>query len=272
MTSIITNTSSSTCNEADSHLHDVGEFLADYTAWLWGCGSTCERIDKNVERIAAKFGCTVDIALMPKHFTVTVTSDATGKYEILTRTAAKCGINFNLNALLSSLSWEIAEHHSSITVARRRFETIIRLRYDNWIRIILLASLANASFCRIFGGDGIAMLIVFAATLAGMLLKHVLLRLKVDSRPVWFLCAFLSSLIAAGGCVLGLGETPRIALATSILYLIPGVPYLNAASDLIGKHYLVAFSRFMDACVLTACLTVGLWLGIAVTGLDTYIM
>ena len=65
----------------------------------------------------------------------------------------------------------------------------------------------------------------------------------------------------------GIGSTPEIALGTSVLYLIPGVPYINAVSDMIDRHYLCAFSRFADAVVLTACLSAGLCGGMLVLGL-----
>ena len=59
-------------------------------------------------------------------------------------------------------------------------------------------------------------------------------------------------------------------MATSVLYLIPGVPYINSASDLIDGHYLCSFSRFVDACVLTACLSIGLCAAIAIFGLKYF--
>ncbi len=68
----------------------------------------------------------------------------------------------------------------------------------------------------------------------------------------------------------GWGTTPEIALGTSVLYLIPGVPYINAISDIIGRHYLCALSRFMDACVLTCCLSAGLCIGMFILGLNWF--
>lgn len=55
-----------------------------------------------------------------------------------------------------------------------------------------------------------------------------------------------------------------------MLYLIPGVPYINSVSDLLACHYLCAFSRFVDALVLTACLSVGLCAGMYLLGLRMF--
>ena len=83
-------------------------------------------------------------------------------------------------------------------------------------------------------------------------------------------CIVLFSRSECGGQLFGIGSTPEIALGTSVLYLIPGVPYINAVSDIIYKHYLCAFSRFADAAVLTACLTVGLCTGMLILGLKWF--
>lgn len=91
---------------------------------------------------------------------------------------------------------------------------------------MLLASLANASFCRLFNGDGISMLIVFIATLCGYLLKQIMLEDKADLRFVFFCCAFLSSVIGAAGYVFNLGNTPDIAHYKPMVELM----------DMLEKH------------------------------------
>lgn len=245
---------------------EVGSFLAEYTSWLWGCGATCERTEKNVGRIAASYGYEVELTILPRHITVAVSAPGHTEPHIFTRRICPCGINFSLNASLSALSWEIADHCLSPEESIGRFRGIISRGYTDGVRVLFLTSLANASFCRLFGGDAIAMALVFVATACGYFVKQRMLRAGVDNRIVFFICAFISSAICAGGSIFGWGTTPDIALATSALYLIPGVPYINSASDLIARRYLCSFSRFMDALVLTGALSAGLWLGVEAMG------
>ena len=156
------------------------------------------------------------------------------------------------------IQWAVADGKTSFAEARREFEEIVRVRPANPWMVWLLASLANMSFCRLFGGDFAAMLIVLCGTLAGYKLKQVMLEDGRDVRFTFFCCAFFSSVIGAAGYVFHWGDTPEIALATSVLYLIPGIPYINSVSDLLDGHYICSFSRFMNAAVLTACLSAGL--------------
>ncbi len=242
-------------------------FVADYAAWMWGCGATCIRTQKNVSRMAAALGLDARLNIMPMHVQLAV-SQPDGTERVYERPMRCHGINFDLNSRLSRLSWAVADGRMSPEGARHEFDRCIHLPHTKAVRVLLLASLANASFCRLFGGDVASMLIVFVATLAGFRLKQVMLADGRDMRLAVLLAAFFSAAIGAAGHIFGIGATPEIALGTSVLYLIPGVPYINAASDMIDRHYLCAFSRLMDAFVITACITVGLCGGIFLLGLE----
>lgn len=242
-------------------------FLADYATALLACGATCIRIEKNVSRIAARNGVTTELTVMPSHVEICRLDGGDGWRQVAVRRIGSGGISFARNAALSRLSWDIADGKCSLAQGRQRFSEILATPPTDPMEVLLLSSVANASFCRLFGGDWIAMVIVFVATLAGMRLKQIMLESKIDLRVTVLCAAFFSTAISAAGNVFGLGSTPETALAAGVLYLIPGVPYINVVSDIIDRHYLCAFSRFMDACVLTICLSVGLTLGILVLGL-----
>lgn len=236
-------------------------FLTSYATWLLGCGATCIRLEKNVSRIASAFGKRADITIMPRHVHLTVTDNCTGKRFTSTATVLNSSIDFDMNTRLSRLSWKIADSTITLADAHRLFSKIIVPSRQSAWTVLLLVSLANASFCRLFGGDAVAMAVVFLATFAGYLLKQTLLTRKFDVRIVFILCAFVSSVIGATDMLFSLGTTASIALGTSVLYLVPGIPFLNSFSDMLYRHYICAFCRFVDALVLTCCLSIGLCAG-----------
>lgn len=244
-------------------------FLADYASWMLGCGATCVRIEKNVRRIATKFDIDVDIMLMPAHVEISLQSND-GHSAICVRKIQPCGISFNLNTALSRLSWDIADGKYGFKPAVEKFGEIIKTPPTNKWEVLLLASCANAAFCRLFGGDFQAMMIVFFSTLAGYRIKQVMLGAKCDIRLTVLCASFFSAAISAGGHVFGISNTPEIALGSSVLYLIPGVPYINAVSDIIDRHYLCAISRLTDAFILTTCLSLGLCMGMIILGLHWF--
>ncbi len=233
-------------------------FLSRYSARLLGSGATCIRLEKNIGRIAKAFGHETELTIMPRHIHISVWKEgATGIITSIAR-VSHTAVSFNTNTRLSELSWEIADGKISFDEAQERFSHIIDSDTQNKWHVLILVALANASFCRLFGGDLTAMAVVAVATLAGYYLKMILLGHGVDNRVMILTCSFVSAVLGASDILFRLGSTPSVALATSVLYLVPGIPFLNSFSDMLYRHYLCAFSRFADALVMTCCLSIGL--------------
>lgn len=254
----------------DADMQRTAAFLADYASLLLGSGATCIRTEKNTRRMASAFGYGFDISIMPTHVYVWVWGEDESRRDIAVRKTADSGISFHINALLSRLSWEVADNHLDFPTAESRFKIICKTPPTGRTEVLLLTSLANASFCRLFGGDVTAMLLVFFSTLLGFRLKQIMLEERFDVRLTFLCASFFSATFSAAGHIFGIGSTPEIALGTSVLYLIPGVPYMNAVSDMLYCHYLCAFSRFMDAAILTACLSAGLCAGMLILGMKWF--
>ena len=105
---------------------ESGEFLAEYTAWLWGCGATAIRIEKNVGRIARALGFDMDLTLLPHHIELGLGKPDTGERIVIIRKVAQCGVSFDINARLSRLSWEIADGKVGFAEAKKRFGRIMK--------------------------------------------------------------------------------------------------------------------------------------------------
>lgn len=255
-------------NNPTSLVNETSIFIAEYAAWLYGCGATCTRIKENVARIAKKWNINCQLLIMPGSVELMVLDPSNNQSSVVIKRAPHTAISFYKNTDLSRLSWNIADGHVDLDEANKVLHKVSTAPFTNKWLVLVLTSLANLSFCRIFGGDLWAMLIVFVATFIGFRLKQILLEDGMNAKLVFLICAFFSSVIATSGHIFNLGDKPEIALGTCILYLIPGIPYINSVSDLIAGEYLVAFSRFMDAIVLTFCLTVGLSVGILLMNLQ----
>ena len=146
-------------------LRETAAFLAEYASLLSGCGATCIRIEKNTKRMGRAFGVNIDPFIMPAHVSVSVwNTDRTNDVTALRKTP-RCGISFNLNTRLSQLSWEVADNRLDLPSAIERFECIKTTKPTGKWEVLILASLANAAFCRLFCGDVSSMLIACVPTL-----------------------------------------------------------------------------------------------------------
>jgi len=75
-------------------------------------------------------------------------------------------------------------------------------------------------------------------------------------------------MIGSTGYLFGWGTTPDMALGTSMLYLVPGVPLINGVMDIIDGHVLAGFSRLVNACMLIICIALGLSFTLLITGIS----
>lgn len=243
-------------------------FLAEYAVQLFGSGCTCIRLEKNMKRIAASLGMNVEFSILPRHIHITVTQGSADFTSVVG--IRDMPISFSRITDLSRLSWQLADGKIDFYQARDVLPRVCNCLSVNPWMLTTLVSVANASFCRLFNGDAFAMAVVFVATFAGFMLRRLLAARHTDVRVTVFLCAFLSSLIASGASVAGIGDTPDIAVATSVLYLVPGIPFINSFCDLLDRHYLCAFGRAMNAVVLLCCLSLGLCAGMALLNLNMF--
>lgn len=251
-------------------LKQICMFFADYASWLLGCGATCIRIERNINRMATALGCEVVMTILPRHVHITVNNpDHSDNYTYIAATR-KVPINYDMNTRLSELSWALCDGKISYDDTIKLFHHIVNTKYHNRWMILILASFANAAFCRLFSGDWYAVAVVFFTTIIGFLLKQTLASLKVDVRVIFIICSFVSSLIAAQATLFSVGLTPAVAIGTSVLYLVPGIPFLNSFSDLLDGHYICAFSRFIHATVLTCCLSLGLCAAMLITNISMF--
>ncbi|MDE6191306.1 MAG: threonine/serine exporter family protein [Muribaculum sp.] len=257
-------------NKSNVTAADASRFLAVYSAYLWGYGATCIRITKNVNRMAEYIGYRADITILPKHVAVALTDDSTGEYSHYTCAIKTLPVSYMANTRMSKLSWDVAEGKVSITDAEAILGRISRAPHMSVWVVMCLVVFANAAFCRLFGGDPAAMVIVGFATLLGYAIKNICLKHKMDVRAMVLLASFVSAVVGSGGYVFGITSTPEIALGTSVLYLIPGIPYINSVSDMIDGHYLCFFSRTMQAIVLTGCIAAGLTLAFMIMNINVF--
>lgn len=250
---------------------NTAKFLSRYAAYILAAGSSSARCERTVYRMAKAFGVQVEMTILPRSVMMTVWDSSHEKSMAMNEKLPTTPLNFHLISLFSQLSWKVRDMHISVDEAQVELENILSQPRLNASLVTLLTGLGNASFCRLFGGDWVAMFLVFVATINGFALKNILhQRWSWDIRLATLVAACTSSVIASAAFVFGVTDTPDIALGTSVLYLIPGIPYINSVSDLISGHFLCSLSRFIHACILTACLGIGLALGILIMNIQYF--
>lgn len=237
-------------------LLSVAKFIAEYSAHMMGCGVHTSRVVRSSKRIGEAFGANVKIGIFQQNIILTISDNETKEtYSEITDIPA-LPISFEKNAKLSALSWETYDKQLSLNELKDKYNTIISSPLIDPLFVLILVGFANASFCRLFGGDLTSMGIVFSATIIGFFLKQQMQIRKYNHYITFVVSAFMASFCASVALIFD--TTSDIALATSVLFLIPGVPLINGVIDIVEGYILTGFARLVNAIMLIICIAIGL--------------
>lgn len=253
-------------NSIHEELKAVSQFLSEYATCLMASGVHTSRIVRNTARIAESFGFEAHMTLFHKTIIMTLRNKENTHVYSMVNTAKAGAINFEINSDLSALSWEAYDNHLPLDQLWEKYHAITsKPRLNAWL-VWVLVGFANASFCRLFSGDWIAVAAVFVATLVGFRLKQVLGKHHINHYFIFTISAFVASLIASVTMWQQWGNTPDIAIGASVLYLIPGVPLINGIIDIIEGHVLAGTARLINAFLLIICIAFGMAITLLMMG------
>lgn len=245
------------------------DLLLDIAVLLMSSGAHTERVSRNLNRITTALGYEQEILFSLSGITLTLSDPCdTGAQCTAFRRIKSYGVHLGIVAGISQLSWKIHGQPMSIAQIRQELEQIKSLPHYPKPLIILMLTLAGMAFCRLAGGELLATLLAGVATAAGFMARN---RLMVSGYNLP-LCICVAALVSSGisglGIIFNLGESPEIAVATSVLFLIPGVPMINAVIDLLQGHTVTGQGRAMQVTVMAFAIALGIVLSSFLLGID----
>lgn len=253
---------------ARPQIQELTNFLSEYTAKMLSIGTYTARIEHCVRRIADAYDYEASLMIFVRHFIISVMDPADNSIRrTYVKTGAAARISFDLISELSALSWEIYDEKIPLARARAAFAEILASQKKSFAKTLVLLSVANAAFCELFGGDGGAMALVFAATAFGICARYLLSKLKINLKIQYIAVSFAVSFIVSLGTRYGLSATPDVAVGSSILFLIPGVWLINSVFDILNENMLVGISRGLNTGLLIICIAIGLFLTLSISNL-----
>lgn len=223
------------------------DFVAEYATYLLGSGVHTSRVIRNSQRIGTSQGIDIQLSSFQRSTIVTAHDPESG--EAVTRVVKipALPISFERNSDLSALSWDALDERLPLAEIRARYEQLISKPRIDPIFVLLTVGLANASFCRLFGGDWTAMSIVFTSTLVGFAAKQRMQAHGLNHFLTFIISSFLASLCAS--ITIGLGSLwlgQGIHCPMTVLYipaLLPMVPGIYAYKTVFS---LLMFLQSLD--------------------------
>ncbi len=242
----------------------TADLLLDISSLLMVSGANTNRINLNLTRFASALNC--QAYSMVTHMTLVLTITDIETEETFTRVKKipKYQINFSTISAISKASWNALRDDWTIAQIKEEFNFIkTRARYPKFI-VLVAVSFAGAGFCNIFKGDYINMLVAFFSTLIGLFILQTAHDRKINGHIATFLASFSASFFASIGVFYNLGEHPQAALATSVLFLVPGVALINSFTDFLDNNILNGMVRFANGTMTVLSIALGLFVAMLI--------
>ena len=241
-------------------LERAATLLLDISSLLMASGANTNRVNLTLNRFASVLNCTVSSLISHKTLVITVLEEDTNASCTKVQIIPPYAVNFSVISETSIASWNAINEDWSIEQMENEIYRIKGIKRYSKIIILIAVSLAGAGFCNLFGGDYLNMAVSFVSTFIGLLVFQKVHKVKFNVYIRVFLGSFVASAIASLGIIYQLGENPQTALATAVLFLVPGVPLINSFTDLMDNNILNGMVRFTTGLMTVLAITLGLFI------------
>jgi uncharacterized membrane protein YjjP (DUF1212 family) len=248
-------------------LRDVIELALWAGQILLQHGAETERVEETVHRLGTVLGCDwMDILVSPNALVVTTISGE--EFRTRVRRVVHFTVDMTRLSAVNRLSRRVSAGELDRIGVRSELERISSLspHYNRWL-VILMVGLACAAFSRLVGGDWAVFAVTLIASAAAMALRQELAQRSFNNLLAAIAVAFIASLLAGAPRLFLPTFRADLALTASVLLLVPGVPLINAAEDLLKGHLVIGTARGIGGGLITLAIALGLLLAIAILGI-----
>jgi len=251
--------------------HRFADLILDMGTYMLASGAHCGRLNSNLGRLASTWEFDINMSPTFKGLLVTV-KDLNDPGNSVTRYKSSPSHSVHLAVLtqVSHLSWKVQEENLPISYVEKEFNSIKTKPNYNDIVVAIAVGLACAGLCLFSLGDGMNALVTFIGAFIGSLVRVFFAKKNFNPMICISIAAFITTLITGLGRLYGVGSHPEAAMATAVLYLIPGVPLINCVIDLIEGYLSAAINRALFGGFILLCIAAGMTLCITLMGIGNF--
>jgi uncharacterized membrane protein YjjP (DUF1212 family) len=246
-------------NRIKEDAQSVGNVLLEIGASLMSSGASTNRTRITMERIARGLGYGIELLITQRALMLTIIEKDQQHFFSRLKRISPHGVNFRIVSGISHLSWNVMEEDWTVAQITEELQRLKSLPHYPRLVVLGCVGLAGAAFCNIFGGGFIEMIVAFVATVGGLFIRQEATRKKFNPYLCVFFAAFTASLIAGLAEYFHIGLQPDKAFATSVLFLVPGVPLINSVSDLMDGNIQNGIVRAMNGLMIAFSIAMGLF-------------
>lgn len=246
--------------DASKELIKTTNLLLEIASLLMVSGANTIRVNLSINRFAAGLNFKTSCFISHKSIIMTLYEEGSTQSCTRVKNIPPYAINFSVISAISKASWSAVNENWTLEQISNDIEKIKTQKRYSKLTVLIAVSLAGAGFCNIFKGDYLNMLVAFISTFIGLLVFQLTHKGKFNVYIRIFFGSFIASLCAGVGIVYNIGASPQTALATSILYLVPGVALINSFTDLLDNNIINGMVRFTTGLMTVLAIALGLFI------------
>jgi len=227
---------------------------------LMTSGANTSRIFVHLKRFSDLIKVDAQVFIDHKAFIITLLDNETQQKTTQIRRLPGHGINFAVLSALSRAGLKAKTENWTFEQIDAEVDRIAGLKHYPRIVILIAVSFSGAGFCNLFGGDIVNMLIAFFATMGGLFVRQEAVKRKFNPYVSVLFGAFVAASLASSTSVLLNHTDIHLAIATSVLFLIPGVPLINSVTDILDGYIITGSVRFINGFVFVLAIALALFM------------
>lgn len=190
---------------------------------------------------------------------ITITTIYNNRCITTLRASTTHAINVNILIQIQRiiLDLETMPVTSTLDHAIERFDILDRGTYPTWL-VAMMVGCSCACFAYSAGGDRGVVAVTYVASVLAFLVRDRMNRHFFNPFITAMATAFCASAVGGLALLAKIGNDTHIAIASSILLLVPSFPLINSLSDMLKGYMNMGIGRFMFASILTLAACVGI--------------
>lgn len=244
---------------------DVGRLLMENA-------SDTSRIVRSMKRTAAFLGIFGDQINIHITYTTIMISISVGDYH-LTK-LQKChhhNVDMNVISEVSNLSWTAIEQDYTPKQFRKELDRIEfkKRKYASAI-ITIGAAVACGGVGKMFGCDIVASIYTAIAAGCGFFMRRYTVGLGINAYMCIAIASFVATTVAYILHNIYATTTPYYALLGSAIFIIPGIPLINAMEDMMDTYITAGMTRAINATLMIGAMTFGIVFAIWIFAVNNF--
>jgi len=257
--------------EAFAEIGQKAELILTVGQLLMENGADTSQIVRDMKRVAAYMGIPAEKFHLHIMYTTLMLNISDEHHSHTSfRKCPKHAVNMKIISAVSRLTWRAMKEHYTLDEFKGELEAVSkRPRYPAWLTV-LSAGAGCGSFCTLFGCDfNAAIYTTVAAIIAKIVQMQCAERFGVNAYVSITFAAFTATIIAYFTHLLPT-STPWHPLIAAALFLVPGVPMINALSDMLNTYLISGAARTIHTLVIVGAMTFGLVFAIGMADFDSF--